>query len=74
MAVVEKFVFEGKVKEIRINSYVVADVKYSDEIFQLRSYKEHDKNRAEGVKQNLQLTKKGAEELVKHLNCFIERA
>lgn len=72
MALVEKFVFEGNEKEIKINSYVVADIKYSNEIFQLRSYKEGDTDRLEGVKQNVQLSKDGASELIKHLTNFLK--
>ena len=72
MALIEKFVFDGKEEEIRINSYVIADIKYSTEIFQIRSYSEGDTERAKGSKQNFQLTKDGAGKLIQHLTDFLK--
>lgn len=71
MAVIKKFFIRPR-KDLRINSDVVADLSFDKELFQIRTYKAGDDNRSENTKQNLQLTRDGAKELIKHLQSFLE--
>lgn len=70
MAVIKKF-FVRQRKDLRIHSDVVADLSFDKDLFQIRTYKSGDDNRSENTKQNLQLTKEGARELIKHLQSFL---
>ncbi|TWJ17618.1 hypothetical protein JN12_03013 [Geobacter argillaceus] len=71
MAVIKKF-FIKQVGTLRIHSDVVADLSYDQNLFQIRTYKAGDDSRSENTKQNLQLTREGANELIKHLQDFLE--
>jgi hypothetical protein len=51
---------------------VVADLSFDCDLFQIRTYKAGDDNRKENTKQNLQLTREGAKELIKHLQSFVD--
>jgi len=71
MAVIKKFFIKPH-KTLRVHSDVVADLSFDRNLFQIRTYKAGDDNRSENTKQNLQLTREGAKELVKHLQSFLE--
>ena len=71
MAVIKKFFLKQR-RYLRVHSDVVADLSYNEELFQIRTYKAGDDNCKENTKQNLQLTKEGAAELIKYLNNFLD--
>ena len=73
MAIVGKVINE---KEGRINTRqgeVLADVVYDKDFFQIRTYAIGDKDRTNGSKQNIQLTRDKAIELKKLLDVFIDK-
>ena len=53
---------------------VVGDYCFDKNYFQIRTYKVGDTNRTEGQKQNMQIDKKMAAELVNLLNQFINQS
>lgn len=73
MAVIKKFFIKPH-KDLKMHSDVVADLSFDKDLFQIRTYKAGDDNRSENTKQNLQLTKEGARELIKHLRSFLGEA
>lgn len=72
MALIKKLVKEDVI-DIKARSQVVADYGYSDLYFQLRTYRDGDVERKDGVKQHIQLDKRFAKELVHILIDFISK-
>ena len=52
---------------------VSADYCYDQTLFQIRTYKDGDSNRKEGSKQNIQIDKKMAEEIMQKLQEFMNQ-
>lgn len=52
---------------------VVADYCYDKNFFQIRTYKAGDQNRSQGSKQNVQIDKEMAKEIIKKLNVFLKQ-
>ncbi|MCI5147621.1 MAG: hypothetical protein D3923_19315 [Candidatus Electrothrix sp. AR3] len=53
---------------------VAADYCFNESIFQIRTYKKGDNTRACGSKQNVQLSKKMAADLLEKLQTFIDQS
>ena len=53
---------------------VVGDCYFDKNYFQIRTYKAGDTSRTEGQKQNIQINKKMAAELINPLNQFINQS
>lgn len=71
MALIGKIIRENNgLIQIR-PSEVVADVLIEKDYFQLRSYASGDTEREKGSKQNIQLSKEKAKELIKLLEEFV---
>ncbi|EHJ9962204.1 hypothetical protein KB977_004626 [Vibrio parahaemolyticus] len=63
-----------KVNDIpKVRSGVSADYCFNESAFQIRTYKDGDSQRTEGSKQNLQLNKKMARELIAKLQDFVDQ-
>ncbi len=72
MAVIDRFIKLEEVPGIP-QTNVSADYCFDESTFQLRTYKDGDTSREEGSKQNIQLSKPMAKELVKILQEFIAK-
>ncbi|AQM66629.1 MULTISPECIES: hypothetical protein [Vibrio] len=57
----------------KVRSGVSADYCFNESAFQIRTYKDGDSLRMEGSKQNLQLNKKMARELISKLQDFVDQ-
>lgn len=57
----------------KVRSGVSADYCFNESAFQIRTYKAGDLQRTDGSKQNLQLNKQMAQELIVKLQAFVEQ-
>ncbi|WP_299397686.1 hypothetical protein [uncultured Gelidibacter sp.] len=71
MALIGKIIKEDN-QYIKVRSgEVIADVNFDKEYLQLRTYAMGDTERARGCKQNIQISKEKAKELISILELFI---
>ena len=52
---------------------VLGDYSYDKAHFQIRTYKAGDRNKSEGHKQNIQIDKNMAKNLIEYLTIFVEQ-
>jgi hypothetical protein len=57
----------------QVRSAVSADYCFDQSLFQIRTYKDGDKNRSEGSKQNIQINKDMAQVIIKRLQEFLNQ-
>ena len=72
MAIIQKIILEKNDRIVFRSGDVISDVIIEKDFFQLRSYAKHDLDRSNGSKQNIQLSKPIAKELIKLLNEFVQ--
>ncbi len=58
--------------DIQTRTNTVADYCFNNEYFQIRTYSQNDIKRENGAKQNIQINKDIAKNLIDLLNTFIE--
>jgi len=71
MALINELIKINETPKIRTG--VSADYCFNETIFQVRTYKNGDNKRSEGQKQNIQLNKEVASQLVSKLQEFINQ-
>ena len=71
MALIKEFKLVNK--NINISSEVVSDYSFDKNFFEIRTYKNNDTERKESTKQNIQLNKEKAKELINLLTDFINK-
>lgn len=71
MAFINELVKVNDIPQVRTG--VSADYCFNEHAFQIRTYKAGDSQRTEGSKQNLQLNKQMAQELIAKLQDFVDQ-
>lgn len=57
----------------QVRTAVSADYCFDQSLFQIRTYKDGDKNRSEGSKQNIQIDKDMAQIIINQLQAFVNQ-
>ena len=71
MAIIRELIFCEDTLQNR--TFVSADYCYDRNLFQIRTYKSGDQTRSEGSKQNIQIDRKMAKEIIDKLNQFLNQ-